>query len=160
MASVGPPLLGLSAPAPCPAKASRGCARSRHWETMAYFASVAAFSIDAANSGACERKDRVAARKFKDLRLRSLRHESLEVRIDHSVLGGNYCVARLLFPSRNCGLSVKCFSCNRYLGYRHKTRDLLGSVCSEIIQKRIGVDCQKAVANRFDALVSRRHFVC
>ena len=32
------------------------CAKSRHWETMAYFASVAAFSINAATSGACERK--------------------------------------------------------------------------------------------------------
>ena len=31
-------------------------ARSRHWETMAYFAAVAAFSINAATSRACERK--------------------------------------------------------------------------------------------------------
>src|SRR5262245_57872214 len=30
--------------------------RSRHWETMAYSAAVAAFSINAATSGACERK--------------------------------------------------------------------------------------------------------
>ena len=52
----------------------------------------------------------VAAWKFNDLRLGSLRHKSLEVRIDHSVLFGNYCVARLLFPSRNRGLHVKCFS--------------------------------------------------
>jgi hypothetical protein len=28
----------------------------RHWETMAYFAAVAAFSINAATSRACERK--------------------------------------------------------------------------------------------------------
>src|SRR5215813_349762 len=104
------------------------------------------------------KKDCVAAWKFNDLRLGSLRHESLEVRIDHSVLFGNYCVARLLFPSRNRGLRVKCFSCNRHLGYRHETRDRLGSVCSEIIRKRIGVDCEKAVANRSDALGSRWHF--
>src|SRR6516165_3180705 len=38
--------------------------------------------------GCVRKKDRVAARKFNDLRLGSLRHESLEVRIDHSVLGG------------------------------------------------------------------------
>ena len=56
------------------------------------------------------KKNCVAARKFNDLRLGPLRHESLEVRIDHSVLFGNYCVARLLFPSRNRGLRVKCFS--------------------------------------------------
>src|SRR5262245_31577901 len=31
-------------------------ARSRHWETMAYSAAVAAFSINAATSDACERK--------------------------------------------------------------------------------------------------------
>jgi hypothetical protein len=31
-------------------------ATSRHWETMAYFAAVAAFSINAATSRACERK--------------------------------------------------------------------------------------------------------
>jgi len=89
------------------------------------------------------KKDCVAARKFNDLRLGPLRHESLEVRVDHSVLSGNYCVARLLFPSRNCGLRLKCITWNRYLGYRHKTRDWLRSVCSEIIRKRIGVDCQK-----------------
>src|SRR5258708_33538957 len=34
----------------------------------------------------------------------------------------------------------------------------LGSVCSEITRKRIGVYCEKAVANRSDALVSRWHF--
>src|SRR5262245_11300907 len=56
------------------------------------------------------KKDRVAARKFNDLRLRPLRHESLEVRIDHSVLHRNYCVARLLFPSRNCGLRLQCIT--------------------------------------------------
>ena len=49
------------------------------------------------------KKDCAAAWKFNDLRLGSLRHESLEVRIDHSVLFGNYCVARLLFPSCNRG---------------------------------------------------------
>jgi hypothetical protein len=38
---------------------------------------------------------RVAARKFNDLRLRPLRHEPLKVRIDHSVMHGNYCVADL-----------------------------------------------------------------
>jgi hypothetical protein len=37
----------------------------------------------------------VAARKFNDLRLRPLRHEPLKVRIDHSVMHGNYCVADL-----------------------------------------------------------------
>src|SRR6516165_8765365 len=68
------------------------------------------------------KKDCVAARKFNDLRLGPLRHETLEVWIDHSVLSGNYCVARLLLPSRNRGLGVKCFTCNRYLGYCHKTR--------------------------------------
>src|SRR5262249_6335533 len=31
-------------------------AKSRHWETIAYFAAVAAFSINAATSRACERK--------------------------------------------------------------------------------------------------------
>ena len=46
------------------------------------------------------------------------------------------------------------------MGYRHKTRDRLRSVCSEIIRKRIGVDCQKAVANWSDALGSRWHFFC
>ena len=60
--------------------------------------------------GCVREKDRVAARKFNDLRLRPLRHESLEVRIDHSVLHGNYCVARLLFPSRNCGLRLQCIT--------------------------------------------------
>ena len=60
--------------------------------------------------GCVRKKDRVAARKFNDLRLRPLRHESLEVRIDHSVLHGNYCVARLLFPSRNCGLRLQCIT--------------------------------------------------
>ena len=34
------------------------------------------------------KKDCVAARKFNDLRLRPLRHESLEVRVDHSVRVG------------------------------------------------------------------------
>src|SRR5215475_14378872 len=110
--------------------------------------------------GRVRKKDRVAARKFNDLRLRPLRHESLEVRIDHSVLHGNYCVAGLLFPSRNCGLRLQCITRNRYLGYRHKTRDRLRSVCSEITRKRIGVDCQKAIANWSDALGSRWHFVC
>src|SRR5262249_38215941 len=75
--------------------------------------------------GCVRKKDRVASRKFNDLRLRPLRHESLEVRIDHSVLCGNYCVARLLFPSRNRGLRLQCLTGNRYLGYRHKTRDWL-----------------------------------
>src|SRR6516164_9687707 len=110
--------------------------------------------------GCVRKKDRVAARKFNDLRLRPLRHESLEVRIDHSVLHRNDCLARLFFPSRNCGLRLQCITRNRYLGYRHKTRDRLRSVCSEIIRKRIGVDCQKAVANWSDALGSRWHFVC
>src|SRR4026209_1414712 len=36
--------------------------------------------------------------------------------------------------------------------------DRLGSVCSEITRKRIRVDCEKAVANRADALRSRWHF--
>src|SRR5262249_38428062 len=108
--------------------------------------------------GCVRKKDCVAARKFNDLRLRPLRHESLEVRIDHSVLHGNYCVARLLFPGRNCGLRLQCITCNRYLGYRHETRDRLGNVCGEIMRKRIGVDRQKAVANRSDALVGRWHF--
>jgi hypothetical protein len=53
--------------------------------------------------GCVRKKDRVAARKFNDLRFCPLRHESLEVRIDHSVLHRNYCVARLLLPSRNRG---------------------------------------------------------
>src|SRR6516225_5517733 len=106
------------------------------------------------------KKDCVAARKLNDLRLRPLRHESLEVRIDHSVLHGNYCIARLLFPSGNCSLRLQCITGNRYLGYRHKARDFLGSVCSEIIRKRIRVDCQKAVANWSDALGSGWHFVC
>src|SRR6202048_4011406 len=38
--------------------------------------------------------------------------------------------------------------------------DRLGSVCSEITRKRIGVYCEKAVANRSDALGSRWHFAC
>src|SRR5262249_12398001 len=109
--------------------------------------------------GRVRKKARVAARKFNDLLLRPLRHESLEVRIDHSVLHGNYCVARLLFPSRNCGLRLQRITRNRYLGYRHKTRDRLRSVRSEIVRKRIGIDCQKAVANWSDALGSRWHFV-
>src|SRR5215469_7463779 len=106
------------------------------------------------------KKDSVAARKFNDLRLGPLRHEPLEVRIDHSILCGNHCVAWLLFPSRNGGLGVECFSCDWYLGYRHKMRERLGSVRGEISRKRVGVDCQKAVANWPDALVSWRHFVC
>src|SRR6516165_7527355 len=105
------------------------------------------------------KKHGVAARQLNDLRLGPLRHEPLEVRIDHSVLCGNHCVARLLFPSRNGGLGVKRFSCDRYLGYRHKARERLGSVRGEISWKRLGVDGQKAIANRSDALVSRRHFV-
>src|SRR6516162_9073837 len=110
--------------------------------------------------GCVRKKDRVAARKFNDLRLRPLRHESLEVRIDHSVLHGNYCVARLLFPSRNCGLRLQGITRKRYLGYRHKTRDRLRNVCSELIRKRIEVDCQKAVAHWPDVLDgSRWHFV-
>src|SRR5262249_59078997 len=60
--------------------------------------------------GCVRKKDRVAARKFNDLRLRPLRHESLELRSDHSVLHGNYCVARLFFPSRNCGLRLQCIT--------------------------------------------------
>src|SRR5258707_14790791 len=36
--------------------------------------------------------------------------------------------------------------------------DRLGSVCSEITRKRTGVYCEKAVANRSDALGSRWHF--
>src|SRR5262249_38462627 len=110
--------------------------------------------------GCVRKKDCVAAWKFNDLRLRPLRHESLEVRIDHSVLCGNYCVARLLFPSRNRGLRLQCITRNRYLGYRHKMRDRLRSVRSEIVRKRIGVDCQKAVANWSDALGSRWDFFC
>src|SRR5215472_14180042 len=110
--------------------------------------------------GCVRKKDCVAARKFNDLRLCPLRHESLEVRIDHSDLHGNYCVTRLLFPSRNCGLRLQCIPRNRYLGYRHKTRDRLRSVCSEITRKRIRVDCQKAVANWSDALGSRWYFFC
>src|SRR5262249_32394388 len=83
-----------------------------------------------------------------------------EFRIAQWVGAGNYGVAGLLFPSRNCGLCVQCLTRKRYLGYRHETRDLLRSVRSEIIRKRIGVDCQKAVANWSDALGSRWHFVC
>jgi hypothetical protein len=90
---------------------------------MAYCAAAAAFSINAATSGACERK-----------------------------------IAWLPGSSMICDWAR--FVMNRYLGYRHKTRDRLRSVCSEIIRKRIGVDCQKAVANWFDALGSRWHFVC
>src|SRR6516165_277703 len=41
------------------------------------------------------KKDCVAARKFNDLRLGPFHHESLEVRVDHSVLCGNHCVTRL-----------------------------------------------------------------
>ena len=66
---------------------------------MAYFASVAAFSINAATSGCARKKGRVAARKFNDLRLGSLRHESLKVRIDHSVLHGNYGVLGFCFQA-------------------------------------------------------------
>src|SRR5262249_49893302 len=62
--------------------------------------------------------------------------------------------------SRNCGLRLQRITRNRYLGYRHKMRDRLRSVCSEIIRKCIGVDCQKAVANWSDALGSRWYFVC
>src|SRR6476620_2525418 len=36
--------------------------------------------------------------------------------------------------------------------------DRLGSVCSKITCHRIGVYCEKAVANRSDALGSRWHF--
>jgi hypothetical protein len=57
----------------------------------------------------------VAAHEFDRLGLGSLRHESFKVRVDHSVLCGNHSVARLLFPSGNCGLPNKCFSRNRHL---------------------------------------------
>ena len=125
----------------------------------AYFAAVAAFSINAATSCACERKIAWLPGSSTVSEFGPLRHEPLEVRVDHPVLHGNYCVAWLLFPSRNRGLRVKCFACNRYLGYRHEARDRLGSVGGEIMVKRIGVDCQKAVTNWSDALGSRRHFV-
>src|SRR5262249_85713 len=63
-------------------------------------------------------------------------------------------------PGRNCGLRLQCIIRKRYLGYRHKTRDRLRKVCSELIQKRIKVDCQKSVANWPDVLDgSRWHFV-
>src|SRR5262249_929959 len=106
------------------------------------------------------KKDCVAARKLDDLRLGPLRHESLEVRVDHSVLCGNHCVARLVLPRRNRGLRMKRLNCNRYLGYRHKTRERFGSVGREIIRKRIGGDCQKTFANWSDALVGGWHFLC
>src|SRR5215467_684312 len=60
--------------------------------------------------GCVRKKDCVAARKFNDLRLRPLRHETLEVRIDHPVLHGNHCVVRLLFPGRNRGLRLQCIT--------------------------------------------------
>src|SRR5262249_13891962 len=123
------------------------CCRSRFFDKWRYLPRV-------------RKKDGVASRQLHDLRLGPLRHEPLEVRIDHSVLCGNHCVARLLFPSCNGGLGVKRFSCDRYLGYRHKTREGFGSVRGEISRKRLGIDGQKAVANRSDALVGRRHFVC
>src|SRR5262249_27131279 len=118
----------LRGPGPNPTRACAGggavhSIRSRHWETMAYSAAVAAFLDKCGHLGRVRKKERVAARMSNALRLRPLRHESLEVRIDHSVLHGNYCVARLLFPSRNCGLRLQRITRNRYLGYRHKTRD-------------------------------------
>src|SRR5215831_17062952 len=61
------------------------------------------------------KKDCVAARKFNDLRLGSLRHEPLKVWVDHPILFGDHGVARLLFPGCNRGLGAKCVSCNRYL---------------------------------------------
>ena len=85
-------------------------ARSRHRETMAYFASVAAFSINAATSGACERKIAWLPGSSMTCDWARFVSKSLKIRIDHSVLHGNYCVARLLFPSRNCGLRLQCIT--------------------------------------------------
>ena len=68
--------------------ATAGCMIDGVW-ALAYFASVAAFSINAVTSGACERK--IAWLPGSSMTCDcALRHESLEVRIDHSVLHGNY----------------------------------------------------------------------
>ena len=77
---------------------------------MAYFAAVAAFSINADTSCACERKIAWLPGSSMTCDWARFAMKSLEVRIDHSVLFGNYCIARLLFPSRNRGLRLKCFS--------------------------------------------------
>ena len=55
---------------------------------------------------ACVReKDCVAAGKLNDLRLRPLRHESLEVGVDHPILFGDHGVARFLFPGGRTSFS-------------------------------------------------------
>src|SRR5262249_600509 len=72
------------------------------------------------------KKDCVAARKFNDLRLGPLRHESLEVGVDHPILFGDHGVARFLFPGCDRRLRAKCFTCNRYLGDRMKRATGLG----------------------------------
>src|SRR5262249_60082472 len=100
----------------------------------------------------------VTANKFDSFRSSALRHKSLKVWVDHSVLGGNYSVARLLFPSRHRSLSGKGFLGDRHLGYCHKARHWLWNVGSEIAWKRIRIDCQKTIANRSDALVGCWNF--
>src|SRR5262249_34975637 len=108
-------------------------------DTMALLRCRSRFFDQCGHIARVRQKDGVAARKLDDLRFGPLRHESLEVRVDHPVLHGNDCVARLLFPRRNRGLSLEGLGGNRHLGYRHETRDRLGNVSSEIIRKLIGV---------------------
>src|SRR5215831_9694451 len=132
------------------------CARSRHWETMAYFAAVAAFSINAATSRACERK--IAWLPGSSMTCDWARFAMNRSR-SHPILFGDHGVARLLFPGCNRGLGAKCLSCNRYLRDRHEARDRLRRIGREIGRKRIGIHGEEAVAHWSDAFGGRRHFV-
>src|SRR5262245_50545150 len=125
---------------------------------MAYFAAVAAFSINAATSRARERK-------IAWLPGSSMTCDWARFAMNRSRSGliirsfGDHGVARLLFPGCNRGLGGKCVSCNRYLRDRHEARDRLRRIGREIGSKRIGIHGEEAVAYRSDAFGGRRHFV-
>jgi hypothetical protein len=56
-----------------------------------------------------QKKNSVGAGEFDRLGLRPLRHETLQVRIDHPVLFRDHGIARLILPARDCDLRVQGF---------------------------------------------------
>src|SRR5215467_12760202 len=86
------------------------------------------------------KKTCVTAHKFNSFRSSPLLHKSLTVRVDHSVLGGNYSVARLLFPSGHRSLAANASLETGTWDIAKKRATRSGTSEAKIACKRIQVD--------------------
>ena len=125
----------------------------------AYSTAFAAFSMSAAISRGCKRKMAWGPGSSMVWGLSPLRHETLQVRVDHPVLLRNHGIARLILPTRDCDLRLQGFVENRNLRNRHEVRDRLGNASGEVGRKRFWVDGQITVADQKYAHAGRRHLV-